>query len=94
MNAIELIRNADGAGEILTALGTYLGSLQDVPWIPAWCLALPIQGEGDIARRMVALFAVVNATSRNLLYRECRVAKSALHVLSAAAQQLRHAKGS
>ncbi len=89
MNAIELIRNADSAPEILAALSAYVETLRNVAVIPEWCLRLPLQGPDDVGQRMLALVAVVNATSRNLLDRECDIAKRALQVFAAATWRLR-----
>ena len=89
MDIAELIRNADSAPEILAALSVYVESLRNVAVIPESCLRLPLQGAEDVAQRMMALVAVVNLTSRNLLDRECDIAKRALRVFAAATWRLR-----
>ncbi len=89
MNAIELIRNANNAPEVLAALSAYVETLRNVAAIPDWCLRLPLQGADDVAQRTLALVTVVNATSRNLLDQECDTAKGALRVFAAAASRLR-----
>ncbi len=89
MNAIELIRNANNAPEVLAALSAYVETLRNVAAIPDWCLRLPLQGADDVAQRTLALVTVVNVTSRNLLDRECNIAKYALRVFAAAAARLR-----
>lgn len=91
MDPIELIRNADSTAEVFSALALYVGSLRPGAAIPQWCRRLPIQGEADIVRRMAGMFIAADIASRNLLHRECRVAKRALHVFAAAATRLRRA---
>ena len=90
MDMIELIRNADTATEVLSALSVYVESLRNVAAIPGWCLRLPLEGEADVSERMLALVAVVNITSQHLLDRDCGIAKGALRVFAAAAWRLRH----
>lgn len=89
MDVIELIRNAQSAPEILSALSTYVESLRNVAAIPEWCLSLPLEGEDDVAQRMAALFTVVSLASQNLRHRDCDLAKRALRVFAAAASRLR-----
>ena len=93
MDILELIRNADSAPEVLSALSVYVESLRNVSAIPDWCAQLPLHGETDVAARMVALISVVNLTSRNLLDQECNAAKRALQVFAAATWRLRRRKG-
>jgi hypothetical protein len=92
MDVIELIRNADSAPEVLSALSVYVESLRHVPVIPDHCLRLPLEGEADLSQRMVALIAVVNLTSQNLRDRDCNIAKHALQVFAAATWRLRSRK--
>ena len=89
MDAYELIRNADSASEVLTALTIYVSSLPDVDAIPYWCRSLPFRGEADVVARMLALVSAVNLASQNLRDRECNIAKQALRVFAAAAWRLR-----
>ncbi|HEY8069905.1 MAG TPA: hypothetical protein VIF38_13565 [Burkholderiales bacterium] len=89
MNAVELIRNANSAPEVLSALSVYVESLRHVPVIPHECLRLPLEGEADVSQRMMALVAVVNLTSQNLRDQDCNVAKRALQVFAAATWRLR-----
>ena len=92
MEILELLRNTDSATEVLSALSTYVASLKDVTSIPDWCLSLPLRDEADVRARMIALVAVVNDTSKNLLYRDCATAKSMLQAFAAAAWALRPRK--
>jgi len=94
MDITELIRNADSAADVVSALSVYIESLRHASFIPDWCLQLPIEGEADVKQRMLALIAVVNLTSRNLRDRDCSVAKQALQVFAAATWRLRPRKGS
>lgn len=89
MDILDLIRNADSAAQVLALLGTYLQSIPEVASIPEWCLRSPLGGEADVLHRMVVMFAAVNVASRNLLDRDCLVAKQALRVLGVAAARLR-----
>ena len=89
MDILELIRSADSAPKVLSALSVYVESLRNVAVIPDWCLRLPLEGESDVHQRMIALFAVVNLTSQNLLDRDCNIAKRALRVFDAAIRRLR-----
>jgi hypothetical protein len=89
MEIIDLIRNADSAVDVLSALSVYVDSLRNVSAIPDWCLRLPLEGEADVTQRMAALFTVVNLASQNLRDRDCNVAKRALRVFAAAALRLR-----
>jgi hypothetical protein len=89
MEIIDLIRNADSAVDVLSALSVYVESLRNVSAIPDWCLRLPLEGEADVTQRMAALFAVVNLASQNLRDRDCNSAKRALRVFAAAALRLR-----
>jgi hypothetical protein len=89
MDPLELIRNANSAPEVLSALAVYVESLRNVSAIPDWCLRLPLQDETDVAARMLALITVVNLTSQHLRDQECNVAKRALQVFAAATWRLR-----
>jgi hypothetical protein len=89
MDIVELIRNADSAPEVLSALSVYVESLRNVAAIPEWCLRLPLQGADDVGQRMMALIAVVNLTSQHLRHRDCNIAKRALQVFAAATWRLR-----
>jgi hypothetical protein len=89
MDALELIRTANSAPEVLSALSVYVESLRHAQVIPEWCLRLPLEGESDVAGRMMALITVVNLTSQNLRDRDCNTAKHALQVFAAAAWRLR-----
>ena len=89
MDIIELIRNADSAPEVLSALSVYVESLRHVAVIPEWCLRLPLEGEPDVARRTAELITVVNLTSQNLRDADCSIAKRALRVFAAATWRLR-----
>ncbi|HTQ76889.1 MAG TPA: hypothetical protein VMI15_02595 [Burkholderiales bacterium] len=89
MDAYELIRNADSAADVLSALSVYVQSLGDVTVIPDWCRQLPLDGAADVYQRMLALVAVVNLASQNLRDRECNLAKQALRVFAAAYWRLR-----
>jgi hypothetical protein len=89
MDITELIRNANSAPEVLSALSVYVESLRNVAVIPESCLQLPLQGEDDLAQRMATLAAVVNLTSQNLRDRDCNIAKRALRVFAAATWRLR-----
>jgi len=89
MDIVELIRNADSVPEVFSALSVYAESLRHVSVIPEWCLQMPIEGEADLGRRMVALIAVINLTSQNLRDRDCNIAKHALQVFAAASWRLR-----
>jgi hypothetical protein len=89
MDIVELIRNANSAPEVFSALSVYVASLRSVTAIPEWCVQLPLEGEADIVKRMAALFTVVSLASQNLRHHECDVAKHALRVFGAAASRLR-----
>ena len=89
MNAFELIRNADSAADVLSALSVYVQSLRDAAVIPDDCLRLPLEGPADVYRRMLALIPVVSLASQHLRDRDCNVAKQALRVFAAAAAKLR-----
>jgi hypothetical protein len=93
MDVLELIRNADSAPEVLSALSVYVESLRNVSAIPDECLRLPLEGQADVSQRMIALVAVVNLTSQNLRYRDCNTAKHALRVFAAATWRLRPLRG-
>ena len=92
MDMTELIRNADSAAEVLSALSVYVESLRQVPVIPDWCQRLPIEGVDDVKARMLAMMAVVNLTSQNLRDQDCDTAKRALRVFAAACWRLRPRK--
>ncbi|HTP62843.1 MAG TPA: hypothetical protein VMJ14_12250 [Burkholderiales bacterium] len=89
MDITELIRNANSAPEVLSALSVYIESLRHASVIPDWCLQLPLEGEADVKQRMLALVTVVNLTSQNLRDRDCNIAKQALQVFAAATWRLR-----
>ena len=91
MDALELIRNANSAPEVLSALSAYVESLRNVSALPDQLLRLPLEGEADVGQRMLALVAVVNLTSQNLRDQECNIAKRALQVFAAATWRLRRA---
>src|SRR5512135_218461 len=88
MDILQIIRSADSAPEVLSALSVYVESLRNVAVLPDWCL-LPLQGEADVYQRMAALIAVVNLSSQNLRDQECNAAKRALRVFDAAIRRLR-----
>jgi len=92
MDITELIRNADSAPKVLSALSVYVESLRHVAAIPDWLLRLPLKGADDVAQRMSALIAVVNLNSQHLRYRDTSQAKRALQVFAAAAWRLRDDK--
>jgi hypothetical protein len=89
MDVVEMIRNAQSAPEVLSALAVYVESLRNVSAIPEWCLRLPLEGEADVAKRTVALFTVVSLASQNLRHHDCSIAKRALRVFGATASRLR-----
>jgi len=89
MDVLEMIRSADSAPQVLSALSVYVESLRNVAVLPDWCLRLPLEGEADVYQRMVALITVVNLTSQHLRDRECNAAKHALRVFDAAIRRLR-----
>ena len=89
MEIMELIRNADTAPKVLSALSTYMESLRHVAAIPDWLLRLPLKGADDVAQRMSGLTAVVHLSSQNLRVRDTSVAKAALRVFAAATWRLR-----
>ena len=89
MEIIDLIRNADSATKVMSALSVYIQSLPHVAAIPEWLLRLPLKGADDVAQRMTALAAVVNLCSQNLRYRETSIAKGALRVFAVATWRLR-----
>jgi hypothetical protein len=89
MDILELIRSANSAPEVLSALSVYVESLRNIAVIPEWCLRLPLEGEADVSQRMLELIAVVNLTSQNLRDAECNSAKRALRVFAEAAWRLR-----
>jgi len=89
MEIIELIRNADSAPKVLSALSVYVESLRHVAAIPDWLLRLPLKGPDDVGQRMTALTAVVHLTSQNLRDQDCKAAKRALQVFAAATWRLR-----
>jgi hypothetical protein len=93
MEIIELIRNADSAPKVLSALSTYVESLRHVAAIPDWLLRLPLKGADDVGQRMTALTAVVHLTSQNMRDQDCKAAKGALRVFAAATWRLRADRG-
>ena len=88
MDILELIRNADSATEILKALSIYVQALP-VPSVIPDALRLPVQSEAEVWQRTLALFTVVNLSSRHHLDADCRLAKQALRVFATAAWKLR-----
>ena len=92
MDIVDLIRNADSAPQVISVLSTYVESLRNVAVIPDWCRALPLQGEYDVQQRMAELIVLVNLTSQNLRYSECKSVKRALRVFAAATDRLRARK--
>jgi len=89
MDMTELIRNADSAAEVFSALSVYVESLRHVSAIPDWCQQLPIRGEEDVRARMLAMVAVVNLTSQHLRDEDCNAAKRVLRVFATACWRLR-----
>jgi len=55
--------------------------------MPNWCVQ-PLQSEGDIGKRVAALFVLVNPTSRHLRSAECNAAKQALRVFAAGLRRI------
>jgi hypothetical protein len=93
MDILELIRTADSAAEVFSALSVYAESLRGTPFIPEWCSRLPFDGETDVYRRMLALIATVNLNSQNLLGRHRPTVERAVAVFAAAAWRLRLRRG-
>ena len=87
VDIVEIIRSADSAPQILTALSVYAENLRNIAAIPDWCSA-PLNGEADIRERMAALFVAINLTSQHGLNHDCQNAKRALHVFATALQRL------
>jgi hypothetical protein len=93
MEIIELIRNAESAPKVLSALSVYVESLRHVAAMPEWLVRLPLKGAEDVGQRMLALTAVVNLASQNLRDQDCKLAKGALQVFAAATWRLRADRG-
>jgi len=93
MEIIELIRNADSAPKVISALSTYCESLRHVAVIPDWLLRLPLKGADDVGNRMTALTAVVSLASQNLREKDTAAARKALKVFAAATWRLRADRG-
>ena len=89
MEIIELIRNAESAPKVLSALSVYVESLRHAAALPEWLLRLPLKGAEDVAQRMAGLLAVVHLSSQQLRDQDCRTAKRALQVFAAATWRLR-----
>ena len=89
MDVLELIRCADSAAEVLSALSIYVESLRGAPFIPEWCSRLPFEGEADVYRRMLALISIVNLNSQNLLGRHRPAIERATAVFAAGVLRLR-----
>jgi hypothetical protein len=89
VDVLELIRNADSAAQVLSALSVYVESLRGAPFIPQWCSRLPFEGENDVTRRMLALIAMANLDSQGLLGRHRATLERAVAVFAAAAWRLR-----
>ena len=89
MEIIDLIRNADSAPKVISALSVYIQSLPNIAAIPEWLLKLPLKGTNDIAQRTTALLAVVHLSSLNLRYRETSIAKNVLRAFATATWRLR-----
>jgi hypothetical protein len=89
MDIVEMIRTANSAPEVISALSAYVESLRNVAAIPEWCLRLPLEGEADVVERTVALFTVVSLASQNLRHHDCNIAKRALRVFGTAVSRLR-----
>jgi hypothetical protein len=92
MEIIELIRSAESAPKVISALSLYIESLRHVAVIPEWLLRLPLKGSEDVAQRMSSLTAVVHLASQNQRVQDTRIAKRALHVFAAATWRLRWAE--
>ena len=89
MDVLELIRNADSAAEVFSALSVYVESLRGTPVIPEWFARLPFDGESDVYRRMLALISMANLGSSRLLGRHLATVERAVAVFAAAAWRLR-----
>ena len=89
MEIIEIIRNAESAPKVFSALSSYIEFQRQVAVIPDWLLRLPLRGAEDVGQRTVALLGVVNLASQNLRDGDCRIAKRALQVFAAASWRLR-----
>lgn len=89
MEILELIRNADSAPEILTALGAYVETLRHLDSLPDFCLRVPVEDYRDIYARMFALMAILNTAASRPDNGLCSVAKEALQIFAAAARRLR-----
>ena len=91
MEIIEIIRNAESAPKVFSALSSYIEFQRQVAVIPDRLLRLPLRGAEDVGQRMLALLGVVNLASQNLRDGDCRIAKRALQVFAAASWRLRSA---
>ena len=89
MEIIEVIRNAESAPKVLSALSLYIESLRNAAVIPEPLLRLPVTGADDVGRLMAALLDVIDLASRNQRDRDCGIAKEALQVFAAATWRLR-----
>ena len=89
MEIIDIIRNAESAPKVFSALSGYIEFQRQVAVIPDWLLRLPLRGAEDVGQRTVALLGVINLASQNMRDGDCRIAKRALQVFAAATWRLR-----
>lgn len=92
LDVLELIRNADSAADVFSALSVYVQSLRGTPFIPDWCSRVPFEGEADVYQRMLALISMANLHSQNLLGRHRPTIERAVAVFAAAAWRLRRTR--
>lgn len=91
VDAIELIRLADSADEVMRVLLAYGqpgDALRDAAALPQWWLQLPLADAGHALKRLFALEAIVNAASQQLDERRRRAGKRALQVFAAGVWKL------
>ena len=89
MDIIEVIRTAESAPKVISALSVYIESLRNTAAIPDSLLRLSLKGADDVAQRMTALLGVIDLASRNHREPDCGIAKHALQVFAAANWRLR-----
>ena len=89
MDIIEVIRTAESAPKVISALSVYIESLRNTAVIPESLLRLSLKGADDVGQRMAALLDVIDLASRNRRDRDCGIAKDALQVFAAASWRLR-----
>ena len=89
MDIIEVIRTAESAPKVISALSVYIESLRNTAVIPESLLRLSLKGADDVGQRMAALLDVIDLASRDRRDRDCGIAKDALQVFAAAAWRLR-----